>query len=244
MTTREQVLTWARAQADLLQSDMIFKRAEMSYGGWWEVSDLQKKGTVMARAASALEFLRQHAGGDSEWTRRATNAYESNADRASMESGVHAIGEILRLWADQVEVGMIRLPADQGEGIRAVATGDIMEQVRTLNTDKSVHPAAPIVLAGAALETALRSAVEQLGLVLAERPGISAYSRALRKAQITTPQDVKDVDQMAGLRNDAAHGDFEPLSRERAGLMEQQVSMFLARLSGLMEDAISPGDQT
>ena len=99
-------------------------------------------------------------------------------------------------------------------------------------------PAAPIVLAGAALEVALRSAVDELQLTLTERPSIMAYARRLRTEDILTVQDVKDVDQMAGVRNLAAHGKFEDLSNERAGLMEQQVNLFLARLSKIMNPDI------
>lgn len=189
----------------------------------------------MARAAAALEFLRQHAGDDSEWLRRAKNSYDSNADRTSLESGVHAVGEIMRLWAAQVESGVTRLPAEISEGIRAVASTDVMEQVRLLNADRGVHPAAPIVLAGAALETALRGAVEQMKLETAGTPGISTYSRALRAADVISKQDAKDIEQMAGLRNAAAHGEFETLSRERAGLMEQQVNIFLGRLRDILD---------
>ena len=105
-----------------------------------------------------------------------------------------------------------------------------MEQVRALAEDKSIHPAAPIVLAGAALEVALRSAVDELQLALTERPSITAYARRLRTEGILSPQDVKDVEQMAGVRNSAEHGEFDDLSRERAGLMEQQVNFFMARL--------------
>jgi hypothetical protein len=110
-----------------------------------------------------------------------------------------------------------------------------MEQVRVLASDRSVHAAAPIVLAGAALEVALRSAVDELQLVLTERPSITAYARRLRTEGILTAQDVKDVEQMAGVRNSAAHGEFDVLSPERAGLMEQQVNFFLARLTRLLE---------
>lgn len=94
---------------------------------------------------------------------------------------------------------------------------------------------APIVLAGAALEIALRGLVESRGIALDERPSISAYSRALRTAGLLTPQDVKDVEQMAGLRNDAAHGRLEALSIERAGLLEQHINLFLRRSSDLAE---------
>jgi hypothetical protein len=45
---------------------------------------------------------------------------------------------------------------------------------------------------------------------------------------------MKDVEQMGGLRNAAAHGDFEELDRERAEFMERQVNRFLRRLADIM----------
>lgn len=54
---------------------------------------------------------------------------------------------------------------------------------------------------------------------------------ALRSADPISRQEMKDVEQMAGLRNSAAHGDFDEISRERAGLMEQQVNYLLIRLT-------------
>jgi hypothetical protein len=71
---------------------------------------------------------------------------------------------------------------------------------------------------------------------LTEKPSISAYARLLYKNNLLGKQDLKDVEQMAGMRNDAAHGDFDALSRERAGLMEQQVNLFLGRLQTLLGD--------
>jgi len=93
--------------------------------------------------------------------------------------------------------------------VSAVVSTDIMEQVRALNADRSVHSAAPIVLAGGALETALRAAIEENGLVLKDWASISAYANLLYKNNVLTKQDLKDVTQMAGMRNDAAHGDFD-----------------------------------
>ncbi len=115
-------------------------------------------------------------------------------------------------------------------GVRAVASTDLLEQVRTLNADQSVIPAAPIVLAGAALEIALRSAVEELSLTSPTKPSISTYAETLRSDDVLNKQDMKDVVQMAGLRNQAAHGEHEELSHERSGLMEQQVNLFLRKL--------------
>ncbi len=82
---------------------------------------------------------------------------------------------------------------------------------------------------------ALRSAVEEAGLVISGRASISTYAKALRAKGILTKQDIKDVEQMAGLRNQAAHGEHDSLSTERAGLMEQQVNLFLETLNAAIE---------
>ena len=47
-------------------------------------------------------------------------------------------------------------------------------------------------------------------------------------------QDVKDLEAGGGVRDQAAHGHFDNLSRERAGLMEQQRNILLRRLADLM----------
>jgi hypothetical protein len=160
--------------------------------------------------------------------------FDNNGERQSMESGARALADILRAWAESVKDGTVVPRRVEAQGVRVVASTDLMEQVRTLLADKKVHPAAPVVLSGAALEVALRSAIEELQLTLTERPSITAYARRLRTEGILTAQDVKDVEQMSGIRNLAAHGEFDDLSHERAGLMEQQVNMFLRRLSDLL----------
>ena len=114
--------------------------------------------------------------------------------------------------------------------VRSASSTDLLEQVQALNSDRTVAPAAPIVLAGAAPEIVLRSAVEELGLTVPTRPSIDAYAQELRRDDVLNRQDLKDVTQMAGLRNAAAHGEHDLLSPKRAGLMEQQVNVFLARL--------------
>jgi uncharacterized protein YutE (UPF0331/DUF86 family) len=104
-----------------------------------------------------------------------------------------------------------------------------MEQVRMLNDDKATHFSAPMVLSGAAAEIALREMMDTRNLTAA-KPGMSAMGQTLKSKGVLNKQDMKDLELIAGLRNSAAHGDFENLSDERAGLMEQQVNLFLARL--------------
>jgi hypothetical protein len=110
-----------------------------------------------------------------------------------------------------------------------------MEQARALREDWDVSPAAPIVLAGAALEVALRSAVEELDLPRPLKSSISAYAGSLRAAGLLSVQAVKDIEQMGGLRNAAAHGNLTGVDPERAELMERQVSSFLRRLAELIQ---------
>jgi hypothetical protein len=213
---------------------MTLHSAEPGYPAYWEATGgLAAEARIRARAITALDFIERFAGKDSQWVTRAHEVFDKKSN--SMEGGARALADVLRAWADQVEAGIIMIPQAEAQGVRAVASTDLMEQVGKLNEDKDVSPAAPIVLPGAVLEIALRSAVEELALELPAKGSISAYSGCLRTAGMLSRQDVKDVEQMGGLRNAAAHGDFDALSRERAGLMEQQVNQFLRRLADLIE---------
>lgn len=232
----ENVLTYARKQAVELQRDMEWKRSEHGgAGGWWAATDPTLAPRIAARAAAALEFFRQYAGADSFWTDRANSVYQSKGDNQSSESGARAIGDLLLAWAEQVEAGVVEIVGSRGWSEVELASTDLMMQVRRLLEDRNVHPAAPIVLCGAALEIALRGAAEAFGVVVTERPTLSALTTALRQAALLTKQDVKDLEQCGGVRNLAAHGDFTDLSPERAGLMEQQTNLLLRRIADLSE---------
>ncbi len=232
----EDLLSYARSLADQLEQDMQWQPGDHGLG-WWTATNRAQLPVITSRAAAAIEFLRRYAGVDSYWTQRATATYDSKGENQSTESGARALAPLLREWVNQVEVGVTSIAGSEAlSEIGAVST-DVMTQVRRLLTDRGVHPAAPIVLCGAALETALRATSEAQELTLTERPSLSAYARLLRSADLITPQDVKDFEQCAGLRNAAAHGQFEELSLERAGLMEQQTNLLLRRLSELSPQA-------
>lgn len=233
MATSADLVSWAKGLAERLEEDMHWVPSEGGYGGFWQADRAELKIAVHARATSALDFLQRFAGRESQWSIRAERVFEHN--RQSMESGARTIANLLREWILQVEAGSVVPRVVEAQGVRTLASTDLMEQVRVLVGDQTVHPAAPIVLAGAALEVALRSAIDELGVELKERPSISAFARRLRAEEILSVQDLKDVEQMAGVRNAAAHGMFDELSRERAGLLEQQVNLFLRRLSDHLE---------
>ena len=237
METTEQLLEWAEDHIQNLTKEIRWSPSDQWSSGRWVASDPKAKGTIRARATAALDFLERFTGTKSRWSKSAHRVYNNQGEGQSMESGARAIGDVLQEWTRLVRLGQVK-PRLVGFNARDASSADLLEQVRTLNADRRVAPAAPTVLAGAALEIALRSAIEELDLAFEGRPSINAYARTLRQAEILNKQDMKDIEQMAGLRNDAAHGNHDLLSRERSGLMEQQVNLFLNRLEHAVQGSI------
>jgi hypothetical protein len=229
----QDVLNYARQLADELDKDMKWEpRDHQGYGGCWKARDETLAPKIAARVVSALDFFRQYAGEGSLWTARATAVYQNEE-----EAGTQAVGELLRAWADQVDAGITEVAGSRAWAEIGVASTDVMGQVRRLLTDPKNHPAAAIVLCGAALEMALRAVVDARGLAQPSRPGMTAHATLLRSEGLIAVQDLKELEQCAGVRNLAAHGEFDSLSHERAGLMEQQTNLLLRRLADLLQIA-------
>lgn len=106
-----------------------------------------------------------------------------------------------------------------------------MEQANALLEAKQVHPAAPAVLIGATLEEFLRTWCEAEGISLgAKKPGLDSYAKSLREAELISKQDVKDITSWSGVRNHAAHGEWEELGdKQRIKLMLEGVNLFMRR---------------
>jgi hypothetical protein len=176
-------------------------------------------------AARGIAFLEDHAPG-TEFAGHAGGLFEMGT-LLSGSSAVEALAQILEAWADYIEAGLV--PAVPFEvQARVEAATDLMEQVQRLLDDKAVHVAAPVVLAGAALEEFLRSMLAaHPEAVVKGKPGLQSYVEALRAADVVSTQDVKDVTAWAGQRNAAAHGEFEDLTRARAHLMADGINLFM-----------------
>jgi hypothetical protein len=169
----------------------------------------------------AVEFLRLKAGQRSHFYTGAVDV----AKWAAVDRAGGVIADLLDGWVDMAQRGYVDAPHEVAA--RVTAATDLMEQVELLLADRRVHPAAPVVLAGAALEEYLRSIVAATGATVKGKPGISSYAAALRASDELTAQEVKDVTAWAGLRNSAAHGEFAPISTEGARLMTQGVNLFM-----------------
>lgn len=175
----------------------------------------------MATLAPAADFLRSQAGAQSAFYTTAVRAMKLPPSIARPE-----IADALEGWARYADDELAAGVSFESRA-RLEASTDLLEQVETRLQDKTVHVAAPIVLAGAALEEFLRSLIAQHGIAFHRKPSISAFADELRKTGALTKQDVKDITSWAGQRNDAAHGDFDQLSRERARIMVDGINLFM-----------------
>ena len=110
---------------------------------------------------------------------------------------------------------------------------DILEQAHNLLETRGVHPAAPTVIIGAALEEFLRNWIEEQGIDLGnKKPTLDSYSKLLRENDLITKQDSKDITSWAGLRNHAAHGEWNEVNdKKRISLMLEGVNFFMRKYS-------------
>lgn len=108
-----------------------------------------------------------------------------------------------------------------------------MDQAQALLKDKDVHPAPAAVLIGATLEEFLRTWIESEELSLDGRSrGLQNYAEVLYKEDMIEKQDLKDITSWGGIRNHAAHGEWEKVSNpEKAELMLQGVNLFIRKYS-------------
>jgi len=140
------------------------------------------------------------------------------------------LAEILRSFIAHLQDGLVGglSPRRQAE---IDVTSDFLEQAQGLLSSKKVHPAAPAVLIGAALEEFLRNWVEDQGLSLGgKRPSLDAYATTLRSEELITKQDMKDIASWGGTRNHAAHGEWEEIGdKSRINLMLEGVNLFMRK---------------
>jgi hypothetical protein len=200
-------INWAKGEAQRLRG---LGESERDYG---------TPGTIVA----AVTFLRVHAG--------ATSTFSEAAEHADNQSwGLRTIADALECWCSYVEAG---LPLDEPFELRSrvEASTDLMAQVDILLSETGVHPAAAVMLAGAALEELLRGLVLGNGLAVSGHLGINSYASALREKELISKQDKKMVDAWGGLRNEAAHGNFANVTRDQAMVMMDGVNLFVSKYS-------------
>ena len=185
-----------------------------------------ESGTYRAVGAKAqvCQFLRTYAGHKSSFVKQAETAegYEGYV--------VGQLDAVLESFIEYVTAGLHGGVSPEHQAQIDVVS-DILEQAHSLLENKDCHPAAAAVLVGASLEEFLRNWVEAEDLSIdPSKPSIDAYCKCLRSADLLAKQDVKDVTAWAGIRNDAAHGEWNQVSdHEKISLMLQGVDLFMRK---------------
>ncbi|MDK1119477.1 MAG: hypothetical protein QGM50_11915 [Anaerolineae bacterium] len=194
---------------------------------------IQKAGnpkTIEGVYSEVAQFLRSYAGPKSEFLAsvKVYNPRSYGSDYASKY-----ISSVLISFKDYVKSGLLEeLSPTRKAQIDVVS--DFLEQAHTLLETSGVHPAAPAVLIGASLEEFLRNWIEEAGLSIGnKKPSLDSYAKTLRENELITKQDVKDITAWGGLRNHAAHGEWDQVSdKNRVMLMLEGINLFMRKYGG------------
>lgn len=104
---------------------------------------------------------------------------------------------------------------------------DLMNLVTGMLHEEDIHPAAPIVLAGALLEAHLRELCDARGLAVKDG-SISKYNQALKADNLYRQHQWRQLDAWNDLRNEAAHGRrLDELTMDQARTLAEGVSKFM-----------------
>ena len=180
-----------------------------------------------AAKAQVCEFLRSYAGPKSAFLKQAEAAHGFSTRL------VATLDSIVKSFIEYLQAGLATGVSPERRAQLDVVS-DLLGQANSLLEDNRYHPAAAAILLGACLEEFLRMWVEAESLSIGNsKPGIDAYSKALRAEDLISRQDAKDITSWAGVRNHAAHGEWEEVSdRNRIRLMLEGVNLFMRQRQG------------
>ena len=175
--------------------------------------------------AEVCEFLRIYTGPKSAFLKQAAGSKHPHL--------LVKLDFILRSFTEYLQAGLSVGESPERRAQLDVVS-DLLGQANSLLEDKRYHPAAAAILVGASLEEFLSNWVEAEALSIGNaKPGIDAYCKALRSAELISKQDVKDITSWAGVRNHAAHGEWDKVSdQNRIRLMLEGVNLFMRQKHG------------
>lgn len=191
------------------------------------VSRIRRSQGSYPALAQAKEFIKIYAGPKSEFY-KSLLGLENTSYGSPMKIGQSA--SIVEAFLDNLRSGLLQEISPERQAKLDVVS-DFLEQAQGLLDDSSVHPAAPVTLIGASLEEFLRNWVEAEGLDTGtKKPSMDNYAKRLREAELITKQDMKDITSWGGMRNSAAHGQFEDVSDPgRVKLMLEGINLFMRK---------------
>lgn len=175
-----------------------------------------------AAKAQVCEFLRNYGGSKNAFLKQAEEAHGHPIYI------VNTLASILKSFIEYLHAGLATGKSPERQAQLDVVS-DLLDQAHSLLENERFHPAAAAILVGACLEEHLRTWVDAESLSIGNsKPGLDAYSKALRTAELISKQDAKDINSWAGIRNHAAHGDWDEVSnRDRIRLMLEGINFFM-----------------
>lgn len=174
--------------------------------------------------AEIMEFLRVYAGEKSAFYKNLSKLKPDWSEDYVAECSINSLKAFIRY----IENGLLDgVSIERKAQIEVVS--DFLDQANTLLNTSGVHPAAPAVIIGAALEEFLRTWIEEIELSLGgKKPSLDSFAKVLREAELISKQDLKDITSWSGLRNHAAHGEWEDVGDpKRVSLMLEGVNLFM-----------------
>ena len=180
-----------------------------------------------AAKAQVCEFLRVYASPNSAFMKKA------EAARGARSYKVTTLAFILTSFVEYLQAGLAAGISPERRAQLDVVS-DILGQANSLLEHDRFHPAAGAIIIGASLEEFLRTWIEAEGLSIGNaKPGIDTYCKTLRSAELISKQDAKDITSWGGIRNHAAHGEWDEVSdRARIRLMLEGVNLFMRQKEG------------
>lgn len=176
--------------------------------------------------AESLEFLRLYSGEKSSFFKQLSKVNQTWSDDYIQDYVKDTLNAFIRFLENGLADG---ISVERRAQIDVVS--DFLDQARILLDTKGVHAAAPCVLIGASLEEFLRNWVEEAGLSVGQaKPSLDSLSKTLKNEELLTKQDMKDIASWGGLRNHAAHGEWDEVNdKRRIALMLEGVNLFMRK---------------
>ena len=204
----------------LAQIDAIFARRKELEGKWYP-ANVQEITTL---ACAVIKRLAPPGSAYLDHTESVFKNTLKSVSRSKDEEIEFRLQGVLRALRADYEAG--RLQTYQ-ELIHADLFSDFLEMAEYFLQEGYKDPAA--VIAGGVLEEHLRKLCGKHGVTVPENPKLNTMNSDMARVMAYNKNDQKQVTAWAGLRNDAAHGNYGNYADGEVKLMLSGIRDFISR---------------
>ena len=212
----------------LAQIDTLFEKWAISPDDipTWEAFRQTNSSEIVQRTTRAMALLERFAP-KSRYLEAANEPFESGLGSGSAETFI-AVAAALAAFRSDLQAGYLRTLE---ELIHADLFADFLEMASELQAKGYKDPAA--VIAGSVLEEHLRKLAQANGIAASKPSGepkkASVINAELAKDDIYNKLVEKSVTAWLGLRNSAAHGEYDAYDDAQAAALIRDARDFLIR---------------